>query len=311
MKKLQRERQEFGLAFLDVISCGFGAVVLLVLISRPGDAPTEQKTDTSALLAQTFALEDELKQVSTLLEGAKLKLAESKGNNRDALLEEQRIALELKEKLEQADKLSASLATLKQQSDKLKTISLRRDDSTERDEEVGGIPVDSDYVIFIVDTSGSMKRIWRPVMAQLQNVLNIHPQVKGFQVMNDNGQYLFPDRRGRWLKDSTSTRRLVVQRLTSWSGRSNSSPVEGIREALSTYGGKGKLSLYVFGDDYSGGSYDRDVKQIDQLNTTRTGKRLARIHAVGFLVSRTSERFSTLMREVTYRNDGTLIALAQ
>ena len=25
-----------------------------------------------------------------------------------------------------------------------------------RDEEVGGIPVDSDYIIFIVDTSGSM-----------------------------------------------------------------------------------------------------------------------------------------------------------
>ena len=59
-----------------------------------------------------------------------------------------------------------------------------------RDEEVGGIPVDSDYVIFIIDTSGSMKQIWGRVSSEIINVLNIHPKVKGFQIINDLGKSL-------------------------------------------------------------------------------------------------------------------------
>ncbi len=58
-----------------------------------------------------------------------------------------------------------------------------------RDEEVGGIPVDSDYVIFIVDTSGSMQNIWSRVTSEMKSVLAIHPKVKGFQIMNDMGTH--------------------------------------------------------------------------------------------------------------------------
>ncbi len=297
------------MAFLDVISCGFGAIVLLVLISRPGFAPS-QETQTTALLARTFAVETELKQLDDLLQGTRLKLAESVGSNDTARLAEQRIATELAKKLANADQLSASFATLKQRSAELQAIGLTNNTSTERDVEVGGIAVDSDYVIFIIDTSGSMRNIWRRVQRELSSVLDIHPQVKGFQVLNDNGGYLFPEMRGRWIKDTKSWRTRTTRALNGWTGRSNSSPVEGIEEALKTYGGRGTLSLYVFGDDYTGGSYDEAVRRIDQLNQ-KTGQteKLARIHALGFFVGRTSGRFSTLMREVAYRSDGTFVAL--
>jgi len=295
---------------LDVISCGFGAIVLLVLLSRPGFAPA-QESETSVLLGRTFALQEELALLDTQLQGLKLEIADNLGSNEQQLLAQQRISTVLKEKLDDAQSLTSSLATLQAQRDAAKRFSLTRQDTDQRDEEVGGIPVDSDYVIFIIDTSGSMRRRWRQVQRELTNVLDIHPEVKGFQVLNDNGGYLFPGRRGQWIRDSKSWRTRTVRALENWVGRSNSSPVEGIEEALSRYGGRGKLSIYVFGDDYTGGSYDSAVARIGQLNRAANGvDRLARIHAVGFFVDRSSLRFSTLMREVTKRADGTFIALS-
>ena len=48
------------------------------------------------------------------------------------------------------------------------------------DEEIAGIPVDRRYVIFVVDTSGSMKQIWSDVSKVMNKILEIHPKVDGF-----------------------------------------------------------------------------------------------------------------------------------
>ena len=37
MRKQRRELQEASISFLDVISCGFGAIVLLLVIAKVGD----------------------------------------------------------------------------------------------------------------------------------------------------------------------------------------------------------------------------------------------------------------------------------
>ena len=37
MKKQRRVNQEASISFLDVISCGFGAIVLLLIIAKVGD----------------------------------------------------------------------------------------------------------------------------------------------------------------------------------------------------------------------------------------------------------------------------------
>jgi hypothetical protein len=188
----------------------------------------------------------------------------------------------------------------------------RKDDSP-----IGGLPVDSEYVIFIIDTSGSMANYaWPLVMKKMQEVLDAYPAVKGWQVMSDEGTYMFPSYRGRWLPDTPMQRKLVIERLRDWFPFSNSSPVEGIVEAIRTYYATGlRISLYVFGDEFTGSSIDSVMKTVDMINREdKSGQRRVRIHALGFPVRPdapqvTSIRFATLMRALCERNGGTFVGL--
>jgi hypothetical protein len=185
---------------------------------------------------------------------------------------------------------------------------------------VGGIPVDSEYIIFIIDTSGSMQRhAWGLVQRKIRETLQIYPTVKGIQVMNDMGSYLFTQYQGRWIPDSPARRRAIVSNLTTWRPFSNSSPVEGITAAISTFYATDKnISLYVFGDEFSGSRFQPVIDAIDRINRAgRDGSRRVRIHAVGFPVvmertdqaGNTGERFATLMRTICQRNGGTFVGL--
>jgi hypothetical protein len=185
------------------------------------------------------------------------------------------------------------------------------------DESVAGLPVDSEYVIFVIDTSGSMANYeWQLMQRKMQEVLDAYPTVKGWQVMNDEGTYLFPSYRGRWLPDTPAQRKLVIERLRDWFPFSNSNPVEGIVEAIRTYAPTGqKISIYYFGDEFTGSSIDAVVKTVDMINRDDgSGHRLVRIHALGFPVRPdapqvTSIRYSTLMRILCERNGGTFVGL--
>ena len=183
--------------------------------------------------------------------------------------------------------------------------------NTPRDDEVGGIPVDSDYVIFVVDTSGSMKTIWNRVTQEIINILTIHPQVKGFQILDDQGKAILAGYGGRWIPDVPFRRKSVMKLFKGWQSASNSSPVEGVLAALRKYKKQGHtIAIYVFGDDYTGDTYDSVIANITKKNTTqKNGKRLAKIHAVGFPSQYTTDRFGILMRELTKQNGGTFIAL--
>ena len=167
------------------------------------------------------------------------------------------------------------------------------------------------YVVFIIDTSGSMQQIWSRVVRELENVINIHPAIKGFQVLNDNGAHLVDGYAGRWIPDTPKLRAVTIDLLRTWTSASNSSPVEGLEVALKRYVKTGdKVSIYIFGDDYTGGSFDPVIKTLDRLNANRiTGKPRARVHAVGFIAPPVREPFSILMREVTRRNNGSFVAL--
>jgi hypothetical protein len=185
---------------------------------------------------------------------------------------------------------------------------------------IGGIPVDSEYIIFIIDTSGSMfSYAWERMMAELEATLSIYPEVKGIQVMNDMGQYMFSRYRGQWIPDTPSRRKVIMQNLRNWNVFSNSSPVEGITAAIRTFYDPGKkISIYVFGDEFTGESIAQVIDTVDRINRADAeGNRLVRIHAVGFPVQfiraphlqTTGIRFATLMRELTFRNGGTFVAL--
>ena len=184
---------------------------------------------------------------------------------------------------------------------------------------IGGVPVDSEYIIFIIDTSGSMNQFaWSLVRQKIKEVLNVYPKVKGIQVMNDMGEYMFQTYSGKWIPDTPSRRKAINQRLSSWTPFSNSSPVEGIEAAIRRFYAKDKrISLYVFGDDFSSGSIENVINTVDRLNRAdSSGKHRVRIHAMGFPVlfnvggmSNNVIRFAALMRKLAENNDGTFVGL--
>ena len=91
--------------------------------------------------------------------------------------------------------------------------------------------------------------------------------------------------------------------------------MEGIQKAINTYYARDrKISIYVFGDDFQMRSIERVVDTVDQVNRiVEDGSRRVRIHAVGFPVrvgAASGNRFAALMRELTFRNDGTFVGLS-
>ena len=310
MKRRHKSLDIFSLSFLDVISCGFGAVVMLILIAKTDvESSVAGADEVSSLLASLISLQNSVTEIQQEMDADLNTLQQLSGQKQSVAqasqaLENQRQSLEQK---------NASISGLSLVEERLKQASLSTPQrpNSERDIEVGGIPVDSDYVVFIVDTSGSMKSIWGSVSKEVINVLNIHPEVKGFQILNDMGKPLISGYDGKWIPDTASRRQSVIALFKKWNALSNSSPVEGLTVALRKYAKPNiTTSIYVFGDEYSGGGYDAVINTVAKENRTlSSGRKLAKIHAVGFISAGTTDRFSVLMREMTQQNDGTFIAL--
>ena len=308
MKLNRRNSEIFNVSFLDVICCGFGAMVLLVLLSKSDVVGGTPDIDKVGDLLENISAEKKRKTTTQ--------------KNHDRLLDQAR---DLNAQVREPDAPDHALGGLKQQlaerQAQAKILQIQIDALAQKkavkkasDEavKVGGIPVDSNYIIFIVDTSGSMKTLWPRVIRELENILDIHPKVKGFQIMSDNGGYLIKNYAGKWMPDTPDRRKLVLSLMKHWNSFSNSSPVEGLQRALTTYAKRtDKLAIYIFGDDYSGSSYDPVLDTISALNLdSKTGQPIARIHGIGFYQVQGSHanRFATLMREVARRNRGAFVA---
>lgn len=324
----RRTTQEFSLSFLDVICCGFGAVILLLMITKTVE-PQIIEASTRELEGKLADLQQQLHQIR----GETVVLNRDLNARHEQLSEQQqRIAI-----------LRGKLAATRSRYDSLQTetsgnaiiteqLAVARQQLTEemqrllgrqhqsKNSLIGGIPVDSEYIIFIIDTSGSMfSYAWERMIQEVEATLRIYPEVKGIQVMNDMGKYMFSRYQGEWIPDSPGRRRVIMDNLRTWNVFSNSSPVEGITAAISAFYDPGKnISLYVFGDEFSGNSIAEVVDTVDRINRRdANGNRRVRIHAVGFPVQfarapnlqTTGIRFATLMRELTYRNGGTFVAL--
>lgn len=330
MKTRRREIEGISLSFLDVISCGFGAIILLLVLTKVFEpvviedtiqnlegylAELEQdlydiRGETRDIDRKMLRKEDmqqeqvkRLAQLTAELESLKAKHEQTLDKTRVANLIEGRLA-DAKQSL--TDEMSVLLADYKRNED---------------DNKIGGIPVDSEYVIFIIDTSGSMYNYaWPLVLQKVSETLAVYPRLKGIQVMNDMGNYMFSQYANDWIPDTDARRRAIIDRLRTWNVFSNSSPVEGITKAISTYYRPDrKISLYVFGDEFSGRSIQQVVNTVDRINRTdRQGDRLVRIHGVGFPVQfanppryqETGIKFSILMRTLCEQNGGTFVGLS-
>ena len=95
---------------------------------------------------------------------------------------------------------------------------------------------------------------------------------------------MFSSYAGKWIPDSSEIRRNITRTLRF--NPSDSSPVEGITEAINTFYyslADRKISIYVFGDDFSRGSVEAVCRYVAQINKAdRFGNRLVRIHGIGF-----------------------------
>jgi hypothetical protein len=327
MSRGRRSIDIFNLSFLDVVSCGFGAIILLLVIVKVSEPHVIDKLAVD-LTGLVHRLEKELYEMrgeTTVLNRELTARQEQLSENRDKLA---RLRGELsslrgqynttRNEYEAQSIIESRLATAKQSlSEEMRRLlgsGYRRTDNT-----IGGIPVDSEYIIFIIDTSGSMnENAWPLVLKKVTEVLDIYPQVKGIQVMNDMGDYMFSQYRGRWIKDTPARRKAIIQRLAGWTPFSNSSPVEGIEAAIRRfYAGDKRISLYVFGDDFARGSIQAVIDTVDRLNRTdKSGQRRVRIHAVGFPVifaqggiPMNTVRFAALMRKLAENNNGSFVGL--
>ncbi len=308
---MKREQLEpFGLSFLDVISCGFGAVVMLVLIFKPQTEPVEVQENPSSssleLLSRLMALTELRDELTAMFQNS-----HSSDSAVDMVFESLKSSLDKeRQKLEaskvQIEKLRSQLADTASKIEIAKTAGLSEKGRNTLNEEVAGIPVDRKYVIFVVDTSGSMKQIWNRVSTAMNKILEIHPQVDGFQVLNDNGNYLISGYAKKWMKDTPKMRSRVIDLFSSWGSASNSNPHEGMRQALGDYRNyQADLSIYVLGDDFTGGNFDSVLADVANLN-----KKGARINGLSFISPKAStDRFGTLMREISQVNDGSFISL--
>ncbi len=330
MRRQRRGFEVFSLSFLDVICCGFGAIILLLVLTKLGEPRVIEvaRVDLDLLVA---ALEEEVFEIR----GETTILDRRLRSRREQLSEEQVRIARLRGDLEEIRGEYAGSRQLSEVQDILEgrmlaaqqelTDEMRRlqDQSRRRrepDAMVGGIPMDSEYIIFVIDTSGSMFHYaWPAVVEKMTQVLDTYPKVKGIQIMNDMGQYMYSQYAGKWIPDTPGRRKAVIARLRSWSVFSNSSPVEGITRAIRTFANPNhKISIYVFGDEFTGSSVDEVVRTIDRINARgKDGRRPVRIHAIGFPTvfsapgagEQTGIRFATLMRILCRRNDGTFVGL--
>ena len=327
-RRMRRDTETFSMSFLDVISCGFGAIVLLLVLNEFGE-PIQLEQAKVDLDAQIVKMEKEIFDIR----GMALVLERELRARIEQLSEEQKRIARLRGDLSQVqgqhkasadeedmlkkvtDQLTAARRALIEETRELRGAGLQR----VYNQPVAGVPIDSEYVIFIVDTSGSMQtQNWRRAERRMEEVLNIYPKLKGIQVMDDEGGYMFTEYRAKWIPDSPARRRAILDRFRRWQAFSNSSPAEGIIAAIRTFWTReNPISIYVFGDEFTGPSIQEVVDTVDRINRSdKTGERLVRIHSLGFPIpgqypQHTSMRYATLMRILSARNGGVFVGLPE
>ena len=323
----RRGIEEFSVSFLDVICCGFGAIILLLMVTKTLE-PAVLEDSNLDLSEQIAAREQAVFEIKGKIEELREQIGDDSEQLQRSLSRQDDTQTQLSDILGRFDEMTQASKNISSENQQLASARQSLTDEMETllgldfrrsSDLVGGISVDSEYIIFIIDTSGSMQSAaWGQAVQKVSETLSIYPQIKGIQVMNDMGDYMFPVYRRRWIDDTPALRNSIISTLQNWAPFSNSSPVEGIREAIASYYDPNKrISIYVFGDDYTGDSIEQVVEAVDQVNRAdASGRRRVRIHAIGFPVyldqpNARIYRFAALMRELAYRNDGTFVGLTE
>lgn len=315
MRRIKRPPIEvFNLSFLDIISCAFGAVVMLVLLAKNGEQDSERgPADVSVMINEVLQAQAAVETLSGQVSAKQAELAAAQARSAAVTEQQQNLQTSIPRAQQTLAQLQDKAKSLREQIRQANARLNAATPSAKPDDEVGGIPTDADYVVFVIDNSGSMSSgfSWNRVTDVVKDIIRSHPQMKGFQIMAADGSHLYPGQEGKWLSDSQSMRDRAISRLAGFRGGA-SAPEVGINEALDLYGNtQGTVSLYVFGDDYRPADLDQVVSQITQKNRRADGKARVRIHGIGFNRPKNgnAQQFAAFMQAVAKRNRGAFVGL--
>jgi hypothetical protein len=327
----KRESADFGLSFLDCICCGFGAIVLLFVITMgSANKIIESLRDRLDMIAQRRLSQIEELDSKEVQEARRAQEAADAVN--EAQTQEQRLASMM-------DKLSIRIAELEAgkeslmveiEEDKLEIAAMQKELEVEFElPDINlpvGLPIESNYIAFVFDTSGSMRdtatdQIYAGVIEKIQNVLDSYPEIKGVQFLDADGRFILRGTPGIWLDDRKETRLGALRVLATYPTFSSSNPTPGIFRAIrSLYQPENpqmRMAVFVFGDEFTGEAAPV-LARLESLNPRKeNGKRHVSINAVGFptvlryplMGAHTGMKFANLMREVAFQHDGAFIAV--
>tara|TARA_B100001964_G_C14224840_1_gene597106 strand:- start:179 stop:1204 length:1026 start_codon:yes stop_codon:yes gene_type:complete len=337
MRRQKRNMETFNLSFLDVVCCGFGAVILLLVITKIYEPITIQNSK-EGLQSLVIKLAQELEVIrgdSTTMNKRLTEITEqiSENDKKKNKLQGDLFIIQGEfnstksmsdEQLSDRDSLFLLKQKLNEAQQRLQT---EIDASNSR---AAGIPVDSEYVIFIIDNSpsmtgsipGSNKKIWNDLKKSMVQILDAFPEgkLKGLQVMNCNGAYLYPTFAGEWIPDTGQQRNNIIQGLNNWYAECDSNPVAGIYEAVSQFGSNNKIALWILGDDLledvrpgycrndSAECIRRIVARYNKLDAK--GEPMIRVHGKAFVNYRYAfypDEFFNMLRVVANENYGAFV----
>ncbi len=328
--KRKRSTQVFSLSFLDVICCGFGAIILLFVITM-GRKTKEESILREALVRVIQQRQLQLNQFDVIIDekAALIRLEAEKQVEKkivevelDAMLAE--LEKTISDKEFSKDKL---LTDLEQVEDELAVMQTDPEiEQKKMEPSPVGIPVESNHIAFVIDTSGSMRDpstslVWGYVIQKFEETLDSYPEVKGIQLLDADGHFIMGrGMRSKWMTDNQETRDYMVRAVRLYPYNSDSNPVPGIAQAIRNLAEPDneemKMGIYVFGDEFTGRS-EPVLNTLDKLNKNKEGERMAIINAIGFpnlirnslSLSQSGLKFANLMRELTYEHGGAFVGL--
>ena len=160
----RRETEVFSLAFLDCICCGFGAVILVFVLTVASKVKVD-KTDVNELRERTQAMERnlvlsqaEIDRLAKVLAAAQLELDDVTAKNTQDQLKLSSRQRELLLLLQQTGAMKDALATLLGEKKNLPTEDFAPVPipNIDRRQYLTGVKLTGDFIVFIVRCSGSM-----------------------------------------------------------------------------------------------------------------------------------------------------------
>ena len=312
MSKQRKISELFSMSFLDIMACGFGALVLILLISEFQESEVKQVENNADIFLE--AQEERAKKIIKVESLDKL----MSSNIEDLISTRQRLDV-LKMELEKKSLISAKLNDLASDTDfqiskqRLKSLSAPMEQK-----EASGIKLDSRYLVFIIDTSGSMEP-WVKIVQEIDNLIQTFPDLEGYMVMNDNGSIFHGG--DPWLNPTKINRSASIGILRANRAKygSLSNPIVGLKKVIRVWGDKYKdLGVFIMGDDIldQTSRIETISQEVLKLNTDLSGKTKVRVNAVGFLTSRANisqqqgnKNYLMLMRELTEQSGGAMVVV--